>query len=83
VVPWKYVAGNPDEELVIYPFGLQTPSSQPHGSINCSRIRKLQLDLDVNPLPMNSFYKYNITTYVESLNWVTISGGMGGLKYAL
>lgn len=83
VVPWKYVTGNPDEELVIYPFSLHSPSTQPHGSINCSRIRKLQLDLDVNPLPINSFYKYNITTYVESLNWVTIAGGMGGLKYAL
>jgi hypothetical protein len=82
-VPWKYVTGNPDEELVIYPFGLTTPSAQPHGSINCSRIRKLQLDLDVNQLPINSFYKYTITTYVECLNWVTIASGMGGLKYAL
>ena len=83
VVPWKYLKGNPDPELVIYPFSLTSPSSQPDGSINSSRIRVFQVDLNVNPLPTNSFYQYNITMFVESLNWVSISAGMGGLKYAL
>ena len=83
VVPWKYIKGNPDPELVIYPFSLTSPSNQPDGSINSSRIRVFQVDLNVYPLPVNSFYQYNIIMYVESLNWVTISAGMGGLKYAL
>jgi hypothetical protein len=83
VVPWKYLKGNPDPELVIYPFSLTSPSNQPDGSINSSRIRVFQVDLNVYPLPVNSFYQYNITMFVESLNWVTISAGMGGLKYAL
>jgi len=83
VVPWKYLKGNPDPELVIYPFSLTSPSNQPDGSINSSRIRVFQVDLNVNPLPANSFYQYNITMFVESLNWVSISAGMGGLKYAL
>jgi hypothetical protein len=83
LVPWKYLTGNPDPELVIYPFGLASPSSQPDGSINSSRIRVFQLDLNVFPLPTNSFYTYQFAIYVESLNWVTISAGMGGLKYAL
>lgn len=83
VVPWKYIKGNPDPELVIYPFSLTSPSNQPDGSINSSRIRVFQIDLNVNPLPVNSFYQYDITMFVESLNWVTISAGMGGLKYAL
>jgi hypothetical protein len=83
VVPWKYLKGLPDSELLIYPFGLTSPTVQPHGTINSSRIKNFQLDLNVYPLPSNSFYQYNITVYVESLNWVNVASGMGGLKYAL
>lgn len=83
VVPWKYLRGIPDPELLVYPFGLNSPTTQPDGSINSSRIKLFQVDLNVFPLPSNSFYTYNITIYVESLNWVSVSSGTGGLKYAL
>jgi hypothetical protein len=83
VVPWKYLKGIPDPELIVYPFGLNSPTTQPDGSINSSRIKLFQVDLQVYPLPGNSFYQYDITIYVESLNWVNVSAGMGGLKYAL
>ena len=83
VVPYKYLIGNPDPHLVFYPFALHSPSTQPNGSINSSRIKLFQVDLNVYPLPTNSFYNYNISIYVESLNWVNISAGTGGLKYAL
>jgi hypothetical protein len=83
VVPWKYIIGLPSPGLIIYPFSLASPNTQPHGSINSSRIKNLQLDLNVYPLAPNSTYQYQIDVYVESLNWVTISSGMGGLKYAL
>jgi len=83
VVPWKYLTGTPDTNLIIYPFALASPGIQPQGSINSSRIKSFQLDLNVNALPANTFYQYDITVYVESLNWVTVSSGMGGLKYAL
>jgi hypothetical protein len=83
VVPWKYLTGIPDPELLIYPFALSSPTTQPDGTINSSRIRLFQVDLNVYPLPANSFYQYDITIYVENLNWVNIAGGTGGLKYAL
>jgi len=83
IVPWKYLTGIPDPELVVYPFSLASPSTQPRGSINSSRIKNFQIDLDVYQLPSNSQYQYDISVYVESLNWVTIASGMGGLKYAL
>ena len=83
VVPWKYLTGIPDAELLVYPFGLHSPTTQPDGTINSSRIRLFQVDLNVYPLPPNSFYQYNITIYVENLNWVNVAGGTGGLKYAL
>lgn len=83
VVPWKYLTGIPDPELLVYPFGLHSPGIQPDGSINSSRIKLFQVDLDVYPLPANSFYNYDITIYVENLNWVNVASGTGGLKYAL
>jgi hypothetical protein len=83
VVPWKYLKGIPDPELLVYPFGLNSPGIQPDGSINSSRIKLFQVDLDVYPLPANSFYNYDITIYVENLNWVNVASGTGGLKYAL
>ena len=83
IVPWKYITGIPEPGLVIYPFSLGSPSTQPRGSINSSRIKNFQVDLDVYPLPSTNLYQYNISIYVESLNWVNISSGMGGLKYAL
>jgi len=83
VIPWKYLSGIPDANMIVYPFSLTSPNTQPNGSINSSRIKSLQLDLNVYPVATNSFYQYMINIYVESLNWVTISSGMGGLKYAL
>jgi len=80
---WKYCKGVPDSQILVYPFSLHSPTTQPDGSINSSRIKSLQMDLNVYPLPPTSLYQYNIYVYVESLNWVTIASGMGGLKYAL
>jgi len=83
VVPWKYLTGIPTPGLIVYPFSLASPSPQPDGSINSSRIKLFQVDLNVYPLSSNSFYQYDVVIYVESLNWVSIASGMGGLKYAL
>jgi len=83
IVPWKYLEGVPTTGVLVYPFSLTSPATQPRGSINSSRIKSLQMDLNVFPLPANTFYQYTIGVYVESLNWVTVSSGMGGLKYAL
>jgi hypothetical protein len=39
----------------------------------------------VNPytLPPNTTYVYDLTIYVESVNFVEFAAGMAGLKYAL
>ena len=79
----SYLTGVPDSGILVYPFALASPLTQPRGSINSSRIKSLQLDMNVYPLPANTFYQYTIGVYVESLNWVTISSGVGGLRYAL
>ncbi len=83
IVPYRYAAGISYPGLYNYSFGLTSPGTQPAGSINSSRIRLFQADVDPYPLPLNTNYVYDITIYVESINWFIVSSGMGGLKYAL
>lgn len=83
IVPYRYTSGNGQPGLSIYPFGLTSPGTQPNGSINASRVRLFQVDVDPYPLALNTTYVYDVTIYVESINWLIVSSGMGGLKYAL
>jgi hypothetical protein len=81
--PYRYATGIGEPGLFVYPFALNSPTIQPSGSINASRVRLFELDVDPFPLPLGTNYIYDITVYVESINWFLISSGMGGLKYAL
>lgn len=83
LVPYKYYKGKNNISAVPYPFSLKNSPVQPSGSINSSRIKNFQVDLNPYPLPPNTTYLYDITVYIESINWVVISNGTGGLKYAL
>jgi hypothetical protein len=81
--PWKYADGQPKTLIPIYSFALKSPSPQPSGSINVSRIRNFQVEVDVYPLPTGTTYTYDLSIYVENLNWFEVASGTGGLKYAL
>lgn len=83
VVPYRYQTGITTPGLYNYSWALSSPKPQPSGSINSSRVRLFQVDVDPYPLPLNTNYVYDITVYVESINWFEISSGMGGVKYAL
>jgi hypothetical protein len=76
------VSGFP-KNIPIYSFCLSSPSPQPSGSINSSRIRNFQVEVDVYPLPAGTTYTYDLNIYVENINFFEIASGMGGLKYAL
>lgn len=85
ITPWKTLTGKAPliSQLPIYNFSLYSPNTQPSGSINASRIKNFQVELDFYPLPASTNYVYNITIYVESLNFFTVESGMGGKKYAI
>jgi hypothetical protein len=83
VATYKYATGTGQEGLPIYSFQLHSPSAQPTGSINSSRIKNFQIEIDVFPLPPNTTYAYDLNIYVENINWFEVASGMGGLKYAL
>lgn len=83
ITPFRYVTGSPKTLIPIYSFALHSPSTQPSGSINSSRIRNFQVEVDVYPLPTNTTYTYDLTIYVENINFFEVASGMGGIKYAL
>lgn len=80
---YKYVKGTGQAGLPLYSFQLQKSATQPSGSINASRIRNFQIDMDFWPLPAAIPYTYNVDIYTENINFLEIVSGMGGLKYAL
>jgi hypothetical protein len=81
--PYTYAKGIGQDGLLLYSFQLDQNPTQPSGSINSSKVRVFQTELDVYPLPVNPNYTYTVTVYVENLNWFEVASGMGGLKYAL
>ena len=69
--------------LHTYSFALDgSHIEQPSGTLNMSRINKLEIDVDVEPIPVLANYTYELQVFVETLNFVEISAGMGGLKFA-
>jgi hypothetical protein len=70
--------------LYMYSFALNGSSStQPSGTINTSRITKIDLEVDVEPLPADANYSYAFSVYVESLNFLEIQSGLGGMRFAI
>ena len=69
--------------LSAYSFALDSSEvEQPKGTLNTSRIDRLELDVDVEPIPVLANYTYELQVFVETLNFLEITSGMGGLKFA-
>jgi hypothetical protein len=80
---WRYATGVFPDGLAIYSFALDTSKwMKPSGSLNTSRVKNFQLDIDPWPLAQDTMYLINYQVYVESINFLVIEGGMGGMKYA-
>lgn len=70
--------------IYVYSFALNSSNSiQPSGSINTSRINLVNLELNPNQIPFDANYTYNFNVFVESLNFVEITSGMGGMKFSI
>jgi len=95
-VPYRFLKGNSapfnDYSLAsqsemwplnTYSFALNGSSvEQPDGTLNTSRIDRLEMDVDVEPIPFLANYTYELQVFVETLNFLEISSGLGGLKFA-
>ena len=69
--------------LPLINLSLTSPQDQPSGSVNASRIRLFQLDVNPWPLPINPLYMYELRVYAENLNFFVVESGYGGVKYNL
>jgi hypothetical protein len=56
---------------------------QPSGTLNTSRLREFQVEVNPWPLDPNTPYTYEFTVYIESLNAVKYTNGMGGMAFAV
>jgi len=66
-----------------YSFALKASDvEQPTGTLNTSRIDRLDIDVDVEPIPVSANYTYDIYVFAETLNFLEISSGLAGLKFA-
>jgi hypothetical protein len=81
--PFRYTTGFTNAELPFYTWAITSSKTQPSGALNASRVRNLQVELNVYPLPTNTTYTYDVTIYAESLNFFIVSSGSGGAKYVL
>jgi hypothetical protein len=80
---WKYARGVFPPGLAIYSFALDTSNwMKPSGTLNTSRVKKFQIDIDMWPLASDTNFTMDYVIYVESLNFFVVEGGMGGMKYA-
>ena len=81
---WKYATGVFPPGLAIYSFALHTSNwMKPSGTLNTSRVKMFQIDIDMWPLDIASNFMMDYVIYVESLNFFVVEGGMGGMKYAI
>jgi len=83
ITPYRYTSGFTNAELPFYSWALTSSKIQPSGSLNASRIRSLQVEIDFWPLPASTTYTYSLGIYAESINFFVVASGNAGLKYAL
>ena len=95
-VPYKYLHGaaapfadyglaTQTEMWPIYSYSFSLNGSsveQPKGTLNTSRIDNFNMDVDVEPIPTLANYTYELQIFVETLNFMEITNGLGGLKFA-
>lgn len=67
--------------LHIMPFELFHSKIQPAGTLNMSLFNQIELQVDVFP-PISGL-EHSIYVYVETVNFLIIQGGYGGLQFAI
>ncbi len=70
--------------LHVYSFAIHgSDPQQPSGTLNVSRIDNFQFEVDVEPIPVGALYTSTIHLFMETVNFLEIASGMGGMRFAL
>lgn len=77
--PYQRHTAVPNEYLYVYSFSLRPEEEQPSGTLNCSRIDDIQLQLTFNPAELAR--DRTMMVYATNYNVLRIIGGLGGLAF--
>jgi hypothetical protein len=67
-----------------FPFALNgSDYFQPSGSLNTSRVKEVQLEVNPNQLDPYGVYTYDFTVYAENLNVLKYMNGMASMEWAI
>jgi hypothetical protein len=77
--PYQYHTAIPDNYIYLYSFSLRPEAEQPSGSLNCSKIDDIVLNMTFNPALLSE--DRSVTVYATNYNIFRIVGGLGGLAF--
>ena len=80
--PFQHHSGTGKLGLYSYSFALYPEEYQPSGSVNASRINKIQFYLKLKKTRDPS-YKYDVVFYVINYNILKIMSGIASVAYSL
>lgn len=79
--PYQHHTGNIKDGVYMYSFSLFPNDYQPSGSVNCSRINKIQFYVTTKQR-LNDSYAYDSSFYIINYNFLRISSGLAGVVYS-
>lgn len=84
--PWQYHTAIPNSFIYLYSFCLKPEEEHPTGSLNCSMIDDVMLNLRFDPLvatcgTVNYLEDRHIQVYATNYNVFRVVGGLGGLAF--
>lgn len=80
--PYQHHSGIGKVGLFSYSFALYPEEYQPSGSVNASRINKMQFYMTTKK-PVDNSYKYDVVFYVINYNILKVMSGIASVAYSL
>ncbi len=77
--PYQCHTAVPNNFIYLYSFSLKPEAEQPTGSINCSKIDDITLNLKFNPA--HTAEARTISVFATNYNILRIVGGLGGVAF--
>lgn len=79
--PYQYSEGKGHDGIACYSFGIENRPDRTSGTVNFGTIRDPIITVNVTPASLAPA-GYNVTLFVESVNWFRYTSGLAGLVYA-
>ena len=78
---FQHFKTNPDDSIYVYSFSISPTEYQPSGSCNFSSINNAKLYLSKETIDNFTYYNHKAFIYIVSYNILSITNGMGNMKF--